>query len=289
MKAIIILVILSMLFISACNKVKINNPTADENNFMNIPQANFSYHIEYGETPKLLLINTSTEYESVEWYFIDGMKSNERIIERTLYPTNEYSVKLTATNSLGSHEVTKLISLQQGSTPSTVNILDNVAWYYYGNKCTPFTLNIYLDDAYKGYDNYLWNFDDISSGSNISTLPEPSHTYSNSGIYHVELTITDSLGAQVYIGTEDIMINEVPEAEFYATPEVSSILDANIEFYDQSTPVSSWDWYFGDGTSSQEQNPNHTYLSVDTFQVVLVSTTSSGCFDYVGHTIEIKY
>jgi len=50
-----------------------------------------------------------------------------------------------------------------------------------------------------------------------------------------------------------------------------------VQFTDQSTGVpSSWAWVFGDGTTSTEQNPNHTYTNPGTYNVRLTVTNSAG-------------
>ncbi len=41
--------------------------------------------------------------------------------------------------------------------------------------------------------------------------------------------------------------------------------------------LTSWHWDFGDGQSSSEQSPRHTYLTPGTYSVTLTVTTASGC------------
>ncbi len=65
-----------------------------------------------------------------------------------------------------------------------------------------------------------------------------------------------------------------PEANFTASPE-SGPAPLIVTFADQSTgTVRSWSWIFGDGESSTEQNPVHTYSSPGTYTVFL--TVSDG-------------
>ncbi|MFC2080397.1 FISUMP domain-containing protein [Bacteroidota bacterium] len=67
-----------------------------------------------------------------------------------------------------------------------------------------------------------------------------------------------------------------PVAAFTASP--TSIAEGDtVHFTDQSTnePI-SWAWDFGDGNSSSEQNPSHTYELEGTYSVGLTATNSAG-------------
>ncbi len=58
-------------------------------------------------------------------------------------------------------------------------------------------------------------------------------------------------------------------AKFFGVPE-PEIFPLTIHFYDASVGyVSSWNWDFGDGSTSNEQNPTHTYTTPGTFTVHL--------------------
>ena len=49
-----------------------------------------------------------------------------------------------------------------------------------------------------------------------------------------------------------------------------------VSFTDQSQNATSWDWVFGDGDSSNTQNPNHYYDSSGTFNATLISSNQCG-------------
>jgi C1A family cysteine protease len=67
-----------------------------------------------------------------------------------------------------------------------------------------------------------------------------------------------------------------------------------IQFADSSQPsggntIVSWAWDFGDGATSNQQNPSHTYGSDDTFSVSLQVVDSSGKLAEVAHDVSIPY
>jgi len=72
--------------------------------------------------------------------------------------------------------------------------------------------------------------------------------------------------------------NEPPVAAF-----ASSCTDNACAFTDQSTDVDgsvvAWNWYFGDGTASDLQNPSHAYAAAGTYTVALVARDNRGAAD----------
>lgn len=66
-----------------------------------------------------------------------------------------------------------------------------------------------------------------------------------------------------------------PVASFTASPLVTC--DGVVQFTDLSTNLpSSWTWDFGDGLTSDEQNPSHTYSALGTYTVTLSATNAFG-------------
>jgi gliding motility-associated-like protein len=51
--------------------------------------------------------------------------------------------------------------------------------------------------------------------------------------------------------------------------------------YTNTSPVSAWQWYFGDGGTANTQNISHTYPSVNTFTVKLIATDVNSCKDSI--------
>ena len=76
--------------------------------------------------------------------------------------------------------------------------------------------------------------------------------------------------------------------DFYWEPSSPTDLE-EVHFYDNSTgDVVAWIWYFGDGSSSTEQNPVHIYEDNGTYTVRLVVIDSSGASKYVEKDITIE-
>ncbi|MGB6873948.1 MAG: PKD domain-containing protein [Dehalococcoidia bacterium] len=67
-----------------------------------------------------------------------------------------------------------------------------------------------------------------------------------------------------------------PQAAFNATP-TSGCAALTVNFTDQSTGnITGWNWTFGDGGTSTDQNPSHEYTSAGSYNVTLNVTTACG-------------
>lgn len=85
--------------------------------------------------------------------------------------------------------------------------------------------------------------------------------------------------------TFTLVDNRVPTAAFSATP-LSGNKPLEVQFTDESTGdnLNSWNWEFGDKTTSSEQNPKHTYSEPGTYSVTLTVMNSDGKKDAVSKT-----
>jgi PKD repeat protein len=123
--------------------------------------------------------------------------------------------------------------------------------------------------------SWLWNFGDGTT----STEWNPSHTYQKAGSYTVSLTVVGLGGSNTKTMEGYIQVTPpAPVANFMAIPR-SGDGPLAVKFTDTSTGhVSSRLWDFGDGTTSIEQNPIHTYTFKNTgdFTVSLTVTGLSG-------------
>ncbi len=126
---------------------------------------------------------------------------------------------------------------------------------------------------------FVWNFGD---GSPVSTLENPVHIFNNVGTFAVSLTVSNGVVSDtrtIQIGVSGMV---GPTAEFSAAPQTPFINQA-VQFTDLSNPgtgtISSWLWDFGDGQSSNLQNPSHMYSMAAAFSVYLVVTTEVGSDD----------
>jgi PKD repeat protein len=122
----------------------------------------------------------------------------------------------------------------------------------------------------------LWDFGDGTT----STAFSPTHAYQNAGNYTVSLTVTNANGCQLTNVQTDIIAIVLPVINFTAAPTSANCPPLLASFTDQSSPdVVSWQWDFGDGTSSIIQNPGHLFVTSGSFPVSLTVVNTNGCTD----------
>lgn len=118
-------------------------------------------------------------------------------------------------------------------------------------------------------DPTFWNWD--FGDDNTSDAQNPTHAYTTPGDYTVCLTAGNDAGSDT--GCQDITAVLVPAAAF--TFEVMD--DGVVRFTDESTnDPTSWRWDFGDGNTSDVQNPEHTYTESGDYTVCLTATNDAG-------------
>src|SRR5204863_4005556 len=99
--------------------------------------------------------------------------------------------------------------------------------------------------------SWSWVFGDGGS----STQQNPVHTYAAAGGYTVSLTARNAAGETIASKVVTIAAGAPPQANFDFQAD-----GLQVNFVDTSTGnPTSWSWSFGDGGTSGQQNPIHTY------------------------------
>ena len=140
--------------------------------------------------------------------------------------------------------------------------------------CSP--LNVQFTNTSTGAVSYYW----ILGNGNTSTLQNPSNLYIGTGSYTVTLIATDANGAtDTATYTDYITVVPNPNADFISTTNTSCLDNNSFTFVNNSSGGTSYLWDFGDGTTSTQFNPVHSYTLGGTFTITLIVTNSSGCTD----------
>ncbi len=134
------------------------------------------------------------------------------------------------------------------------------------------SFNDHSTDPDGGIVAWDWDFGDGAA----STQQDPSHTYAGSGTYTVTLTVTDDRESTDTTSEEvTVAANQKPTAEFSFLADGLDIAFTD-ESADEDGTVASWDWDFGDGATSSEQDPDHRYGAGGVYTVTLTVTDDQG-------------
>lgn len=120
---------------------------------------------------------------------------------------------------------------------------------------------------------YEWDFGD---GNPTSTLFEPNYVYTQIGTYDVKLIARSLIGFVDSI-TQTISVNPTPVADFDFRNQCGS----QPVLFNNRTSIAggrlNFNWTFGDGQSSQEENPTITYAQAGPYTVTLEVESDNGC------------
>ncbi|HXH18851.1 MAG TPA: PKD domain-containing protein [Chitinophagales bacterium] len=134
-------------------------------------------------------------------------------------------------------------------------------------------------------ESWKWDFGD----GNTAVIQHPVHRFDSPRTYHVKLMVTDSIGCSQDV-IKTVEIYPLPASDFYH--DLVNCAADNVNFYDTSVTsaaqtITNWLWTFGDGGSSEEENPVHVFQSQGIYPVSLRVTTDKGCVNTAYDTLEI--
>ena len=136
--------------------------------------------------------------------------------------------------------------------------------------------------------NWLWNFGDLTTTHDTSTLNHPSYTYPGPGTYTVSLTT--GFGTHcANTATAPLVVSAIVPSFTNTAPACAG---TSVTFTDHTTTanstISSWSWNFGDTGSSASPSPTHIYTTAGTYTVTLSVTNNYTCTSTVTQVITIN-
>jgi len=141
---------------------------------------------------------------------------------------------------------------------------------------------------------YFWDFDyrdEFVADKQGIALKTPTWTYADDDTYTVALRVEDESRETSEIVTAQVTVTDrAPSAAFNMSTDTQDEGSA-VVFTDESTSapdaIATWSWEFGDGSESDLQSPQHTFVDNGTYTVRLTVTDDDGSADYVEHDVKI--
>lgn len=237
----------------------------------------------FADTVCFLDVTTFTDLSSdvvpiVDWFYDFGDNINQSNQQNPTYiyqAPGIYTSTLTVTNIHGCTSDTTF-DVHVNNIPVAEFTYDTVCW---GSPTT------FTDISTGNVNAWEWDFGD---GSTSAQGPVVQYTYPSSGSYLVSMEVDGG------VGCTDIMFHSVQVIDVL-TPQIggpdTACINVPVQFSDQSVStgatITAWSWDFGDGNTSNQQDPIHTYLNPGIYNVTLDVQTSTGCTNTGTFTVEV--
>lgn len=209
------------------------------------------------------------------WDFGDGNTSGLPNPMHSYSQQGTYSVSLAIIDAAGCTDSVQLpASVTIASSPTPLFTISDTAG------CPPLLVQ-FSDQSHgngAGIASRIWHF---GNGSTAATQ-NPASAFAQVGTYSVQLTVIDSIGCRSTL-SKDVNVYPPPTAQIGAN-DSTGCGPKNISFFDLSSSLSglvSWQWDFGDGTTSTTQFPQHTYPNNGLYDIGLKVTDRFGCSDSI--------
>jgi len=242
---------------------------------MPLPTPGFTATPQDGCSPLTVAFNNTsgvTGGETWFWDFDDGTTSSlQNPGTHTFINAGTVdivrNVTLTVTTDFG--------CVSSVSLPITIHPLPTAAFNAPNTVCLGEPVN--FANTSIGGSTFNWDFGD----GNTSTQASPSHAYTSTGNFTVQLISITGFGCRDTV-SQTIQVDPIPTPNFQADTVCANTATS---FTDLSTNAIGWQWNFGDGGTSNLQNPTHLYAVPGTFNVQLIVTNSVNCTDSI--TIQV--
>jgi PKD repeat protein len=244
------------------------------------PVAKFTFTpIDGCQAPcKVTFMSNSENATSLEWDFDDGKEASPGAATVTYEFSDgkDYYVKLIAKNADGGSDgVTQKVSIKAraASLPEA-----NFKVTLDKEGIAPSTAS--FQNLSKNAKTYAWNFGDslnaTTENPNETVEQSPKHTYIKPGKYTVSLISynADNVGSKPSVQVVEIKAVG-PVADFKITDD-NCTAPCKVTFTDSSKNAKTYLWDFGDGNTSTDPSPEHTYDKDGTYEVTLTVTGDGG-------------
>ena len=215
-----------------------------------------------------------TTLTNYKWTFGDGSSTTVTTptVPHTYTAAGTYAVQEIVTDNIGCKDTL--------TNPAEVTVYKPAASFYASNthpcKWAPVTFT----NLSTGIAGSFWMFGD----GDTSNVFSPIHAYSATGAYTVKLVVTDIHGCKDTASYTNYINITGPHAGFYMLDSFSLCPPLAVSFINTSTGATSYNWFFGDGSTSILTSPSDLYTAVGYDTILLVARDAYGCLDTaVGH------
>lgn len=242
------------------------------------PVPDFRAKVTEGCAPLVVQFTDLSIGKPTEWFwdFGNGNTSTKQNPGAVYFSPGKYNVKLVVKNTAGRDSVIKNNYIIVNKSPVVNFAAANTSG------CLPFTVQ-FSDQSTGGSGTirkWEWDFGDGTT----SVEQSPLHIFKVIGNFTITLKVTNILGCvEVLTKISYIKVNPLPKASFTSGSDMTCKPPVKVNFTNTSTggTITNTTWDFGDGTSSSQANPSHTFTKAGTYRVALLVTNQNGCVDTI--------
>ena len=252
------------------------------------PAADFNLQLAVDSvcSPLVITMPTIEGAQDITWNFGDGTSSNE--INPTHTWANNSDELLSALVSFEGQTADGCFGTASAMVHVKPQPVAEITLASANGGCAPFDA-LFNNNSTNG-DVYTWNFGDGSEEAQANgDVNHAFQTGSETANYTVTLTATDALGCA---DTTTETVTVFPAADFNLQLAVDSVCSPLVITMPTIEGAQDITWNFGDGTSSNEINPTHTWANnSDELLSALVSfegQTADGCFGTASAMVHVK-
>ncbi|PCJ65239.1 MAG: hypothetical protein COA58_10290 [Bacteroidetes bacterium] len=145
--------------------------------------------------------------------------------------------------------------------------------------CGPLNVN-FTNKSILG-NSFEWDFGDGTTSDVIN----PTHLYNEAGLFVVTLTVIDSTTCNISsVYQRQILVLAQSNAEFNVS---FNGCENELEIENTSSNGFEYKWDFGDGNTSENQNPKHDYENPGTYNITLIVNEGSLCESEATQSVEV--
>jgi len=247
-----------------------------------VPVANFSATVVSGCSP--LVVNFTDQSTGSpkfwNWDFGNGQLSNLQNPSIAFYTPGTYTITLVVKNSDGVDGITKTDYITVNPSPTAGFTASSTL------ACAPSTIQ-FTDNSVANAGTIVqwkWTFND---GTTYNT-PNVTKQFTSPGFYDVALTVTSSTGCQSSAGASRyIRIVSGLKVDFINSDPTTCHAPFPVNFTNQTSGPGtiSYNWDFGNATTSTQINPSTVYNTAGTYIIKLNAQSTLGCQDLIALTV----
>jgi gliding motility-associated-like protein len=245
--------------------------------------ASIDYNASCADPLKYNFVDKNSNASSLSWDFGDTQTGTSLNETHTYTSSGDYKVTLTATDASSGCPATRdsviinARSLKAGLKIDTLLCI-NSSYTFDASKSVDVDAG-----CYKGY-NWLIPTPNAGIRQSTSSSPTSLFTFTAAGTYVANLIVTDVNGCKD-TATQKFRVFDIQPK--FTADDILICTPGIVNFKDNSTgdtTLVAWKWSFGDGTTSNVENPSHTYTikadpTTKQYKVLLKVSDKLGCSD----------